>query len=190
MTERTEGIRIGAKSVLAIPLGSGSAHFVLALVSVRAYRQWPDSMVRRLQLIGEIFTSVLTRRRAEHSLSNSEARLRAILQAFPDLIFVMSAEGVYLECHAPFQGDLFVPAERFLGRTIEEVFPPETARTFRAAMGRVEKGQVVEYEYVLPISGEERHFEARMVRRDDGAIVAVVRNITERQQHRQQTQRK
>ncbi len=122
MAERTEGIRIGAKSVLAIPLGSGAAHFVLALVSVRSYREWPDSLVRRLQLIGEIFTSVLTRRRTERSLSNSEARLRAILQAFPDLIFVMSAEGVYLECHAPFQGDLFVPAERFLGRTIEEVF--------------------------------------------------------------------
>jgi PAS domain S-box-containing protein len=54
-------------------------------------------------------------------------------------------------------------------------------RLFRAAFERAaETHDVVEVDYLLPIKGEQRHFEARLVRRDDGAMVVVVRNVTER----------
>jgi PAS domain S-box-containing protein len=39
---------------------------------------------------------------------------------------------------------------------------------------------VVEVDYVLPVKGEPRYFEARLVQRDDGAMVTVVRNVSER----------
>jgi PAS domain S-box-containing protein len=172
---------VGAKSVLGIPLQTGAALYVLSCTCVRTYRKWPVSLVRRLKLVGEILATAYTRQRAERSLLASESRNRALLKALPDLIFVVNSEGVYVECHCPETIDLYVPPEQFLGRTMEEIFPAEMAKTFRALFDRAaETGEVIDHEYVLPIAGEDRHFEARVVRRDDGAMVTMVRNITER----------
>jgi PAS domain S-box-containing protein len=179
--ELTHTMRVGAKSVLGIPLQTGEAVYVLSCASIRAYRKWPIDLVRRMQLVGEIFASALIRQRTERSLLASESRNRALLKALPDLIFVLNSEGVYVECHCPQAVDLYVPPEQFMGRTMEEVMPSDVAKTFRTLFQLAcETGGVVEHEYVLSIAGEERHFEARMVRRDDGAIVAIVRNISER----------
>jgi PAS domain S-box-containing protein len=187
--ELTHSMRVGAKSVLGIPLRTGAAVYVLSCASVRAYRKWPMGLVRRMQLVGEILASALIRQRTERSLLASESRHRALLKALPDLIFVLNSEGVYIECHCPETVDLYVPPEQFIGRTMEEVIPGDLAKTFRALFQRAcETGEVVEHEYVMPIAGEERQFETRMVRRDDGAIVAIVRNISER--HRAATERR
>jgi PAS domain S-box-containing protein len=179
--ERAHLIRTGAKSVLGIPIQAGPTLYVLSFTSLHAFRKWPASLVRRLQLVGEILASALVRQRAERSLLARESGNRALLKALPDLIFLLSPEGVYLECHCPETIDLYVPPEQFIGRTMEDVLPPETAKTFRALFQRAaDTGEVVEHEYVLPIAGQERQFEARMVRRDDGATLTVVRNISER----------
>jgi PAS domain S-box-containing protein len=179
--ELMHSMQVGAKSVLGIPLQMGAALYVLSCASVRAYRKWPIGLVRRLQLVGEILASALIRQGAERSLLASESRNRALLKALPDLIFVLNSEGVYVEYHCPDTVDLYVTPERFMGRTMEEVIPGDLAQRFRALFQRAcETGDVVEHVYAMPIAGEERHFEARMVRRDDGAIVAIVRNISER----------
>jgi PAS domain S-box-containing protein len=179
--ERAQLTRTGAKSVLGIPIKAGPQLYVLTFTSLLVHRKWPKSLVRKLQLVGEILASALVRQRADRSLVARESSNRALLKALPDLIFVLSPEGVYVECHSPVSIDLYVPPEQFMGRTMEEVLPPEMARTFRALFRRAaETGEVVEHEYVLSIAGHERHFEARMVRRDDGATVVVVRNISER----------
>jgi PAS domain S-box-containing protein len=74
-----------------------------------------------------------------------------------------------------------MPPEEFTGRAMEDVLPPEMTRLFRAAFERAaETHDVVEVDYLLPVNGDQRHFEARLVRRDDGAMVVVVRNVTER----------
>jgi PAS domain S-box-containing protein len=179
--ERAYLIQAGAKSMLGIPLRVGSALYVLSFACARTYRTWPQSLVRRLQLVGEIFASAILRLSTERSLVASESKIRAILKALPDLIFVQSPDGVFIDCHCPEKVDLWVPPEEFLGRTMEEVLPPEMAIEFRSAFRQAtETGEVVEVEYALPVGGEERHFESRTVRREDGAMVSVVRNITER----------
>ncbi|MCV4655609.1 hypothetical protein OFM13_30190, partial [Escherichia coli] len=67
---------------------------------------------------------VTERKQAEAALRESEARNRAILQALPDLLFVMDAGGTLLA----YQGrhdQLLMGSEAFLGRRLEEVLPPE-----------------------------------------------------------------
>jgi PAS domain S-box-containing protein len=179
--ELAHSIRVGTKSAIGIPVQTGTTLYVMTFSYLHVYRKWPKRLVRRLQLVGEIFASALVRVSAERSLLASEARNRAILKALPDLLFVLSSSGVFIECHCAEIADLLMPPEKFMGRTLEEVLPPEMAGAFRAAFLRaVKTGGVAEVEYVLPIRGDERHFEARVVRRDDGALVVVVRNITER----------
>jgi PAS domain S-box-containing protein len=69
----------GIKSAIALPLSvRGEPPIgVLGLNALRAERDWPDTLVKRLQLIAQMFTNVLARRRREQRLARSEARLAA-----------------------------------------------------------------------------------------------------------------
>jgi len=181
--ERAFMTQIGAKSALGIPVEAGATTFVLIFMCSRGPRKWPKNLVRRLQLVAEILASAVGRLRIERSLSASESRTKAILRAFPDLIFVLSRDGIFLEGHFANSADLLMPPEDFTGRVMEDVLPAEMAKLFRGAFERAaETRGVIEVDYVLTIAGEERHFEARLVRRDDDAMVIVVRNVTERHQ--------
>jgi PAS domain S-box-containing protein len=179
--EREYMTQLGVKSALGIPVEAGTTIYVVTFMSIRGHRKWPKNLVRRLHLVAEIFASALGRLGAERSLSASESRTRAILRAFPDLIFVLSRDGVFIESHCGSYTDLLMPPEEFKGRAMEDVLPPEMARLFRGAFERAaQTHDVVEVDYLLPVKGDQRHFEARLVRRDDGAMVVVVRNVTER----------
>ena len=63
----------------------------------------------------------VARQRAEASLLASEARNQALLRAMPDLMFVLSPEGVYLDCHYRDESELLIPPQQFLGRNVDEV---------------------------------------------------------------------
>ncbi len=118
------------------------------------------------------------------SLQKSEARNRALLGAIPDMMFRCSADGTYLD-FKPAEGmETLVPASFFIGKKPTNVLPPDLAETIMQAQIRAlsaEKSQILEYQ--LPIDGEMRHYEARIVAvkgRDE--IIAIVRDITERKQ--------
>jgi PAS domain S-box-containing protein len=67
----------GIKSNLTLPLAVGGEPPIgaLAFNSLRAERSWPDVLVKWLQLVAQIFTNALARRRHEVSLRASEERL-------------------------------------------------------------------------------------------------------------------
>jgi PAS domain S-box-containing protein len=67
----------GIKSVVAVPLSVGgkSPVGILGFNTTRAEREWPDALVNRLQLVAQIFTNALARKRADQALRESEERL-------------------------------------------------------------------------------------------------------------------
>jgi two-component system sensor histidine kinase UhpB len=68
--------RVGAKSVLSIPVCiGGSVICAISFTSMRIYHDWPDQMVARLRLVGEIFANAIARKRAEEALFRREAEL-------------------------------------------------------------------------------------------------------------------
>jgi len=69
---------LGIKSCLTFPLslGDGPPIGVLGFNTMRAERTWPETIVKRLQLVTQIFTNALARERAERKLVKSEQRLR------------------------------------------------------------------------------------------------------------------
>ena len=69
-------------------------------------------------------------RRREAALHASEARNSALLNAIPDLMFLLSRDGTFLDYHATDPDLLLVPPEQFLGKKMEEVLPPELAAEF------------------------------------------------------------
>jgi PAS domain S-box-containing protein len=131
---------------------------------------------------------VTDRFRAEKALRESaaarqqaEARHQAILRALPDMIFLLTTDGVFLDYHARDLQHLLVPPESFLGRNISEVLPPDLANGLaRCFMQALESNEPSAFEYSVPVNGETRYYEARVVRCDSDKLLSVVRDITER----------
>jgi PAS domain S-box-containing protein len=119
---------------------------------------------------------------AEESSKGIEERNRAVLHAIPDLMFLQSHDGTYLDYHANYKGDLLVPPEKFLGKNMYDVLPQELADQFREKFNvawESTEPQILEYDLLMP--GGQRWFEARIVRSGDN-FLTIVREITERKQ--------
>jgi PAS domain S-box-containing protein len=117
--------------------------------------------------------------RRETALQRSEDRNRAILSALPDLMFVLSRDGTYVDYHAKSSDQLLVPPEQFLGRNISEIMPPELAAEFiRSFEEASDKPSLVEYK--LPLPDGEHVFEASTVTCEGDKLLSIVRDITER----------
>ena len=69
--------QIGIKSNLTIPLlvGGEPPIGILGFNTLRTERDWPEALVKRLQLVAQIFANALARKRAEKALRESEERL-------------------------------------------------------------------------------------------------------------------
>jgi PAS domain S-box-containing protein len=112
-----------------------------------------------------------------------EARLRALLDAIPDLMFRITADGVYVD----FVGDeelLANPWEDVVGGRMEDLLPEEVATPLMATIrDALDTGKLQTIGYVLPtIRGDRRQFEARVVPIDDNQVVTIVRDATELRQ--------
>lgn len=107
---------------------------------------WPDGNVHWVACRGDVLRDadgtpfrmlgtvmdVTARKEVELKLSDSEGRLRAILDHSPALIFLKDPAGRYLDCNRQFEQTFRLTYDAILGRTDAELFPAEQAAAFRA----------------------------------------------------------
>ena len=116
----------------------------------------------------------------------SYARLKATLDALPDLLFVLDRAGRIVDYHAPNPDRLYKPPEQFLGRTMNEVLPePAAGIVDRAIADARARGHHQGSVYPLPTPDGNRWFEISVasqgdLRTDAGRLVAIARDITHR----------
>lgn len=88
--DREHLARLGTKANISIPLTVGGRVIgAISFASLREERAWPDDLVNRLSLVGQVFASALARKRAE-------AELRKTLEENTKLRERLAAENVYL----------------------------------------------------------------------------------------------
>lgn len=134
-----------------------------------------------LESIAQQCGGVIARLKAEESLRASEARNRALLEALPDLMFLLNGDFVFTDYHTANPKSLLVPPEEFLGKSMYDVLPGDLADRFREKFERVLSGGGLEdLVYPLMMDGRERYFEARIVRCSEQNILIIIRDITER----------
>ncbi|MBE0634913.1 PAS domain S-box protein, partial [Candidatus Bipolaricaulota bacterium] len=119
---------------------------------------------------------------AQQALSESESRLRAILDTVPDLLFQLDEEDRILLYHAP-ADELYVPPETFLGKRFQDILPEEPGTRLGDALAALKQtGAMKQLEYTLPIQGKLKDFEARILQSGAAQTLVIVRDISERKQ--------
>jgi PAS fold len=134
-------------------------------------------------LVGVLLVEEIRLRRAIAALDRSEAANDALRHAIPDLMFVLSNDGVYLDYHALDHSALLVPPDQFRHRNFRDVLPPELVDLFERSLAQLRATGVPQaVEYAAPIGGTPRYFEARIVAFDATKVITVVRDITARRE--------
>jgi PAS domain S-box-containing protein len=81
--------QIGVKSNVTIPLKvSDTVVGMMTFTALRRQRSWPEDLVRRFRLVGEVFANALARKRADAVLRESEARFRHMADASPVMVWM------------------------------------------------------------------------------------------------------
>lgn len=116
----------------------------------------------------------------EESLRLLQAEIKAIFQGFNDILFKVDGDGLILDYLAGDETLLYVPAKDFLGKKMQDVLPPAVRELFVEAIQQVNKtNQKTSLHYWLPIAGNNRHFEARLVPFHDNQMIIIVRDTTD-----------
>ena len=137
--------------------------------------------LRLIEIAADLAGAAIDHHRSEAALRQSEERNRAILRAIPDLMFVLSRDGVFIDYHAQNLEDLLVPPEAFLGKSMHEVLPPWLAEAYQRAFERaLATNEPERVEYSLETRQERRFYEACIVRCDGDRLLSIVRDISDR----------
>lgn len=140
------------------------------------------ALILGLVLVNRRLTTV--RRELEDkaaALERSETHARALMRALPDSLFRMDRDGTFIECEAVSEEMLLMPPEEFLGRRLDELFPPAYAEPgTRAIREALNSGEVRDFEYDTTALGMPGHFEARVVPLNDREVLMIVRDVSQR----------
>jgi PAS domain S-box-containing protein len=127
--------------------------------------------------------SLIELKRAEEALRESESTMRALLDAIPDAIFRLDAQGVFKDFIPAKNFVALLSPESFIGKSYAQVLPPEMLRPLNENFQSVlEKGELRLYEYALRRDEQAHYYESRLVKMAQGDVLGIVRDVTDRKQ--------
>ncbi len=139
--------------------------------------------LRNARLARQVENELKERKQAEAALRASEAKIHALLDAIPDIMFILDQDGKFLEYHTSSESLLYVSPENFLGKNIRDVLPPEMVAVYFSKFDQVMQGGESQlFEYGLVIEGRQYFFETHLVAYQGNCAMCLVRDVTRRKQ--------
>jgi len=170
-TEKVRGFSIGAADYITKPFDIDEAR-------ARIHTHLELSRLQRF------FEQEVAQQTA--ALQETMGKLKATLDAIPDLLFEVDLEGRYLDIHSPREDLLAAPKEELLGKLISEMLPREAAKVCLDALREAnETGWSSDKQFVLHLVQGDFWFELSVSRKSarassDAHFIVLSRNITAR----------
>lgn len=112
----------------------------------------------------------------QQRLSRSALRATSIIDAIPDMVFVMNKNLCFAACKE--HPDLLKQRDEIIGKNVLEVLPIDLAGEISQHVKKaLSSNEVIYHEYTLPTLNQA--FEARYKKINDDEVLIIIRNITE-----------
>lgn len=118
---------------------------------------------------------------ANEALIESESRNRSLLDASPDLVFILDKKGKFIDYHTSNPRQIVISPDVILNKNIIEVLPADIAlKFFSMVEAAITFKELQTHEFSLNIRGIEKHFEARVNSFGKDLSMALIRDITDK----------
>lgn len=135
-------------------------------------------------LIYLIVQDITQRKKAIEALKESEAKKLALLKIIPDLIFVLSNDGLFLDIYTDQPDRLILPPYQLLGKNYEQVFSPELSKLFHEYIKlALETRTIQSFEHKSKrADGTSLYEEVRIISSGDEEFLVIMSDITKQKQ--------
>lgn len=132
------------------------------------------------KIVGNIH-DISERKKAQQIIQEQNQRLNAVIEAIPDLIFVMDRQGTYLEYYASANEELILANEQIVNSNLRDAFSGKEYEKHKQKLDECfQGGELVTYEYSVLMNGQENFYEARFKQISENKALAIIQNITEK----------
>jgi two-component system CheB/CheR fusion protein len=179
--ERVKGFAVGGVDFISKPF---QAEEVLA--RVRTHLALRKTQIRLEKQKAQLEQEILERKNSDNALQESEARLQAILDNAPAVIYVKDTQGRYTLINRKFEELFHLRREHFIGKTNHDVFSRKVAETLtRNDRAVLESGRALQVEEQVgheygPLSFISVKFPLRNVEGETYAVCGISSDITKR----------
>ncbi len=136
-----------------------------------------------------VFRDVTEKYAMENELKLKQELNESILNAMPDLLFVINSDYKFVFYNVPNERKdlLYIEPEFFIGKKVDDVLPPELAKlTIENVNVVLKTGKSVKYEYSLSVRKVKSYYRAKLVRKGEDEVLAVITDITEEKKTEQE----
>jgi PAS domain S-box-containing protein len=128
-----------------------------------------------------MFYDMSAQRQTMQALEQSEARIRALLNAFPDTVVELTLDGTITHMVLPKGMEADMSPEHFVGKHVRTLFPEAVADQTLHSLERVlASDQMSVFEFRSETAGPVRVMEVRLVRNAADTTLMLIRDITRR----------
>ena len=162
-------------------LHSKKNHFSFYLERLDRYFEVDTFKISNDQIIS-LFVDATSKERRINELEENKQRYQALLEAIPDLFFIIDKDGVYVDFVFKASEALKIKPDDIIGNSIFEVGFSEkmSSKIFQCIQQCIEFDSIETIEYALEVEGSSAMFEMRIARLNDHSVVSLARDITSR----------
>ncbi|MGQ8335872.1 PAS domain-containing sensor histidine kinase [Sunxiuqinia sp. A32] len=132
--------------------------------------------------IASIFYDVSQKQKNIESLQDSRRRYKVLLEAIPDIFFIIDKDGIYMDFVIKESELIQITADDIVGNSIFEVgFSEKMSRKiFQCIQDAIQFETIETIEYALEVEKGTAMFEMRIAKLDDNSVISIARDITKR----------
>ena len=144
-----------------------------------------EGRVRKITMKGNnyimgVIRDITDQDRAKNELINSKIKAEALLNASPDIMFVIDKQGNIVDYKSS-ADELYYQKDDLISKNIFNILPPDVVKLTKENINKTLTSHAIQtYDYKLDIPKKgECFFEARMVESAYNEVTVIIRDVTE-----------